>query len=166
MPVSVAPGPEKPLLEVKFMSSIEQSNHNPINGRFTAGNRAGIGNVLNRRYHEHRKEWLDAGSEDERTMIRAKVVELAKGGDMAAIKFWADMTYGKLADKIEFSGPDGDPVKIDMAKLTTVILGALAPLVERFPEAQPLVGRAILQLGQATESRVQESGTTGNAAAE
>ena len=53
-------------------------------------------------------------------VIRA--LHKAMAGDVQAAKVWLEYVVASRSQGIEFSGPDGDPVKIDMARFTTLIL--------------------------------------------
>ena len=64
-------------------------------GRFAAGNPGGRGNPHAAQVGRLRAALLAAVSEDDMTAIIAKLVAMAKGGDVRAIKEVFDRTLGK-----------------------------------------------------------------------
>ena len=72
-------------------------------GRFTQGNRHGRGNPLAGRAAKIRAALLKALTEEDAKAIAAKLIEMAKGGDLAAVKELFDRTVGKAvqADLLE-----------------------------------------------------------------
>ena len=65
------------------------------NGQFAAGNRGGPGNPHNRRVAELRKVLLGCLADDDLREVTSKLIELAKEGDLAAIKLLLAYTLGK-----------------------------------------------------------------------
>ena len=66
------------------------------NGRFAAGNTLGRGNPHAAQVARLRSAMLSAVSEDDVTAVVGKLVELAKGGDVPAIKLLFDRVLGKV----------------------------------------------------------------------
>ena len=64
-------------------------------GRFVAGNPGGPGNPHAAQVARLRAEMLDAVTPDDMRAIVSRLVELAKGGDVRAIKEVFDRTLGK-----------------------------------------------------------------------
>jgi hypothetical protein len=136
------------------MSSIGTVNQDRL-GRFVPGNKLGLGNATYRRYAEHRREWMEGSSPEERANVRAKLVGLALAGDMAAIKLYSEMTYGKAEQKIEISGADGESVKVEAKNTLEVVLGVL----KSHPEASYAVAEA---LQHATATPIEAINGPGN----
>ena len=72
-------------------------------GRFTAGNKLAKGNPHAKRVAALRSALLDAVTEEDMRAVIAKLVEMAKGGDVHAIKELLNRTLGKPqeADLVE-----------------------------------------------------------------
>jgi hypothetical protein len=66
-------------------------------GRFVAGNKLGRGNPLAGRAAKIRAVLLKSVTAADAKEIAAKLVEMAKGGDLAAIRELLDRTIGKPA---------------------------------------------------------------------
>ena len=83
--------------------SANGSNGRGAGGRFAVGNAGGPGNPHGRRVAQLRAVLLDAVSDDDLQAIVTKLVEMAKGGDLRAMKEVLDRTLGKPqeADFIE-----------------------------------------------------------------
>lgn len=64
-------------------------------GRFGPGNKFGRGNPLNRKVAKLRSALLRRVSTDDIREVVDKLLELAKGGDLAAIRELLDRTLGK-----------------------------------------------------------------------
>lgn len=71
------------------------------NGRFAVGNAGGPGNPHVARVAKLRAVLLDAVTEDDLRAVVAKLVGLAKCGDIAAIKLLLERTIGKPPQSIE-----------------------------------------------------------------
>lgn len=65
------------------------------NGQFTKGNAGGPGNPYARRAAELRAAMFDAVSPDDLRAVVGKLIEVAKGGDVAAAKLIFERTLGK-----------------------------------------------------------------------
>ncbi len=70
-------------------------NRRNANGQFAVGNAGGPGNPHGRRVEQLRAALLDAVTDDDVRTIVAKLVEMAKGGDLRAMKEVLDRTLGK-----------------------------------------------------------------------
>ena len=73
------------------------STHGP-NGRFQPGNKLGKGNPLAGRAAKIRAELLKSSSKADVKAICRKLIDGAKGGDLAFIKEWFDRTAGRPTD--------------------------------------------------------------------
>ena len=69
--------------------------HRNPGGQFVAGNRGGPGNPHGAQVGRLRAALLEAVKPEDMTAIVARLVELAKGGDVRAIKEVFDRTLGK-----------------------------------------------------------------------
>ncbi|MBI4717157.1 MAG: hypothetical protein HY763_05075 [Planctomycetes bacterium] len=78
-------------------------------GRFAPGNAGGPGNPRARHSAALRRALLEAVSDDDIRLVVEKLVELAKAGDLAAIRELLDRTIGRPAPVSEFDVP---PVQI------------------------------------------------------
>lgn len=71
------------------------SDHRDAAGRFTAGNPGGPGNPSAAKVAKFRAALLAAVTEDDITAIVAKLVQLAKAGDIDAARLILDRLMGK-----------------------------------------------------------------------
>jgi hypothetical protein len=76
-------------------------------GRFVAGNKGGPGNPFGRRTAQLRKAMIAAVNDDDLQAIMAKMVELAKSGDVAAAKLVLAYAVGRPAEA-------ADPDRVDV----------------------------------------------------
>lgn len=113
------------------------------NGHFGKGNRAARGNPVNRRMQELRRTVLDAEKPEDVADVFAKLRELAKEGDVAAIKLYLDTTIGRPPQALELTGADGEPLGLDWSKLEGAILAALKPFGEEARFAVALALREV-----------------------
>jgi hypothetical protein len=119
-------------------------------GRFAVGNRIAKGNTVNRQMMEIRKSLLEsklANPEVVHTVFNELVRKaLGDGGesppDLAAMKLYFELIVGKTPLAVELSGPDGEPIGGDLARVRVAILAALADE----PSARFKVARALLSL--------------------
>jgi hypothetical protein len=114
-------------------------------GRFALGNAFARGNPNTRRMHELRHALLAAVRPEDVQAVGAKLLELARAGDIQAARLWLEFVVGKPSQAIELSGPEGEPVGLDWDRLQTTLLTALT----RFPEARVEVAMALRGLGDA-----------------
>jgi hypothetical protein len=80
------------------------------NGRFAAGNKGGPGNPFARHTARLRKMLLETVSDDDMRAVFQKLVELARGGDVTAIKLLLAYAIGKPTDAV-------DPDTVDLKEL-------------------------------------------------
>jgi hypothetical protein len=112
-------------------------------GRFARGNAFAQGNPNARRMHALRHALLAAVRPEDVQAVGAKLLELARAGDIQAAKVWLEFVVGKPSQAIELSGPEGEPLGMDWDRLQATLLEALA----RFPEARVEVAMALRGLG-------------------
>lgn len=86
--------------------STNGSNGRDTSGRFVVGCKGGPGNPFARRTAQLRAALLDILTEDDLTAIVCKLIELAKGGDLAAIRELFDRTLGKAVAVTDDNPPD------------------------------------------------------------
>ena len=84
------------------------ANGRTESGRFAKGNRAGRGNPHAKRAQLLRSAVLDAVGPDDIAAVVAKLVTMAKGGDVAAIKLLFDRVLGKLPAAVADPDEPGD----------------------------------------------------------
>jgi hypothetical protein len=77
------------------LPSLNGSNGRTTGGRFGRGNPGGPGNPFARRSAQIRSLFLESVTDDDLRAIIAKLVEMAKGGDLAAIRELLDRMLGK-----------------------------------------------------------------------
>jgi hypothetical protein len=123
-------------------SWVGTNNGRGPNGLFAKGNRLATGNPLAKRHAEISKAIHEATSLEDVVEVWQGVIRDAKGGDEGARKIFFDRMMGRPSQALEITGLDADPVKIDMANLTQVILGALGS----HPEARYAVAGALRQI--------------------
>jgi hypothetical protein len=123
-------------------------------GRFAPGNAIASGNPNSRKMFELRKALLDSDMASP-AAVQAVFHRLLKkalgdpkaddddGGDLAAMRVYLDFTIGRPVQAVELSGPDGEPLGGDLARVRGAILAAL----EDEPAARFKVARALLALG-------------------
>ncbi len=75
-------------------------------GRFTAGNRFGVGNPYAKRTGELRAALLDSVTPEDMRAVARKLVELARGGDTVAARLLLDRVLGRplesdILDRVE-----------------------------------------------------------------
>jgi len=76
---------------------------------------------------------LPDGSKDKRSVIDATVLALlhkATRGDIPAIKEVFDRHYGKLSDKVELTGADGQPLQVNHVAHLEQIYGGMKDAFE------------------------------------
>jgi len=76
------------------------TNGKDASGRFAKGNRLGRGNPLAGRAAKIRAELLRLSTSADVKAICRKLIDGAKGGDLAFIREWFDRTAGKPTDVI------------------------------------------------------------------
>jgi hypothetical protein len=130
-------------------------NGRQADGRFGASNRFGRGNPHLRRMHVLRSSLLKSVDDDAMHEVGKRLVELAKGGDLDAIKILLSYTIGKPPQSIALTGPDGETLGVDWKAVQAAILGALAS----FPEARYAV--AVRLKGIADDARGDRSAGDG-----
>jgi hypothetical protein len=79
------------------MSDNGSTNGKDANGRFAAGNKLGKGNPLAGRAAKIRAILLKSVTKQDAKAIADKLIELSRGGDLAAIRELLDRTIGKPA---------------------------------------------------------------------
>jgi hypothetical protein len=81
-------------------------------GQFLPGNQLAAGNPNHRRMYELRKSMLDAVTPKMVEDVTIKLVELAKEGDLEAVKVFFSYVLGKPVQAIELTGEAGGPVAV------------------------------------------------------
>lgn len=117
-------------------------NH-AANGRFVPGNRASKGNPHLVRVCKLRSLLLEAVTDEDFGAVVKKLLDAAKGGDLASIKELLDRLLGKAPAAIELTGADGEPLNMSSGAIRGAILEALSP----FPEARVAVAMKLRALG-------------------
>jgi hypothetical protein len=114
------------------MSEYNGNGRDPMSGRFAPGAKAGPGSGLSRRMYEIKKWFVGSATVEELTKARAKLVEMMLDGDPAATRLYWESIMGKPTQSVQLSGPEGQPLGMDVAAFTSVVLAALA----KHPEAK------------------------------
>jgi hypothetical protein len=126
-------------------------------GRFTRNNAGGPGNPFARQVARLRQELLNCVTEDDMAAIAAKLIELARDGNLQAIKLLFSYTLGKPAEAVQ---PDQlDVEEWNLQKQTASMMVEL-PVVVAAPDpclpltiaraARPAVTRQVSQQLQTT----------------
>jgi hypothetical protein len=122
-------------------------------GRFARGNHAAKGNVNALKMFELRREILESAAASPEA-IRAAFSRLFRRAigknedkdgasiDIEAMKLYLAYAIGRPVQGIELSGPDGEPLGAEWAKVEAAIIAALAPFGDqaRFAVAAALRG--------------------------
>ena len=111
-----------------------------VNGRFLPGHCGGPGNPHAQRVHRLRSALLNTVTPTDIEEIVHKLISMAKGGDVAAIKELLDRTIGKPVTAVELSGVDGEPLQF--VRFQHVIMQALS----EFPEAKIMLATRLKEL--------------------
>jgi hypothetical protein len=114
-------------------------------GRFGPGNRFGRGHPNNRRMQALRQALIGAVTEEDITEVARKLVEDAKGGDIAATRVLLDHCLGRAPAALVVTGPEGEPLGMNWTQLQEVILGSLDP----HPSARIAVAAALIEIDTA-----------------
>jgi hypothetical protein len=122
-------------------SSAETANGRDTQGKFTKGNAGGPGNPFARQVGRLRKMLLDCVTEEDMAAIGSKLIQLAKEGNVQAIKLLFSYTLGKPAPAVQ---PDQlDAEEWDLFKETAVMAQELPEMVVTPDASFPLtVARA------------------------
>jgi hypothetical protein len=110
------------------------------NGKFAKGNKLGRGNPNNKKTYELRKLWLGCYSDGDTAEVYAKLLELVRSGDVAAIKVWLEHGPGKPAQPVEVSGADGESLGLTPA----VFARAASEAIGGDPDARRRFAMALL----------------------
>ncbi len=93
--------------------SANGANGRGPNGRFAKGNLGGPGNPHASRTARLRAMLLDNVTDDDFKTVVAKLVAMAKGGDLAAIRELLDRMMGKPKATIELERAEFDEAELD-----------------------------------------------------
>jgi hypothetical protein len=114
------------------------------NGRFLPGHGGGPGNPHAQRVHRLRSALLGAvGPADVKDVVD-KLLEMAKLGDLGAIRELFDRCLGKPVTALELTGPDRGPL-LHVGRVQGEILHALS----EFPDARIAVALRLMELSDA-----------------
>jgi len=151
------------------MAAIDYTGKDPQTGQFLPNNKRAVGSVGGgnpnpKRMAGLKRAFLECGSEADVRELYALLMKAARDGDIQATKLLLDHLVGRPTHQVEVTGLDGDPVKVDMATMTSVILGVLGD----DPEKQYKMAAALRQLGQsaAIPSEVPTDGRGNGAGSE
>ncbi len=108
------------------------------NGTFAPGNKFGRGTPNRQKVYALKQMVLAATTEEQVTNVMKALYEAATGGDVAACTVWLKYTIGPPPQAIEVTTGD-DPIRVDMASLTQVVLTALGD----HPDARVAVAAAL-----------------------
>jgi hypothetical protein len=98
----------------------EADNGRESNGQFEAGNKGGPGNPFARHSARLRKMLLETVTDDDMRAVFGKLIELARGGDLGAIKLLLAYAIGKPAEAV-------DPDTVDLKELRQYQESSLPP---------------------------------------
>src|SRR4051812_39777313 len=95
-------------------------------GYFGPGNKAAAGNGNARRMQEFRRMFLEAVEPGTIPKLVEQLTAAAEGGDFDAIKLLLEYTVGKPSQAVELSGPEGEPLGMNVGQMTLIVMNALA----------------------------------------
>lgn len=101
---------------------------NPGGGRPIGSGQAALKAKLEQYLNLDTAVILPDGTKDKRSVIDATVLALlhkATRGDIPAIKELFDRHYGKLSDKVELTGKDGEPLQVNHTAHLEQIYGGM-----------------------------------------
>jgi hypothetical protein len=75
---------------------------------------------------EFRRQFLEAVDPGTIPKLVGQLSAAALEGDFDATKLLLEYTVGKPSQALELSGPEGEPLGLNVGAITTIILGALA----------------------------------------
>jgi hypothetical protein len=93
---------------------VPDSGRDPETGRFTDGHPGGPGRPKGKRSAELRRELLAGTDINELRAVWAKLLELAKGGDLPAIKEVLDRTLGRPVQAVDVEATETGPMLIQL----------------------------------------------------
>jgi hypothetical protein len=157
---AVPPSPEQPAAEAPDR---EAPPGRDGQGRFAKGNAGGPGNPFARRVAALRQALLDAVTEDDMSAVAARLVEMARGGDLAAIRLLLAYTVGKPAPCVDPDTLDQHEWQVcrksavpthEVKEALGVPLSFATPVVQT---ALPPMGRQLLrELAQGLQAAQEE----------
>src|SRR5215475_1402447 len=83
--------------------SFTGANGRQQNGRFGSGNKFGLGNPYCKRAHQLRSALFETVTHEDLVEVTKKLIAMAKGGDIHAIKELLDRVLGKPTASIELT---------------------------------------------------------------
>jgi hypothetical protein len=107
--------------------SAPESNGRLPSGRWAPGNRHGQGNPQHRRMAELRAAMLDEVQPADVQELTRKLIGLAREGDVAAARLVLEYALGKPPTAVSITGPEGESLGDDVAKLGAALLEAVKP---------------------------------------
>ena len=132
----------------------------PMSGRFSPGNRFSQGNSVARRTRELRQAALEAVTVDQVRAVIGKLAELAANGDVPAARVFLEHVIGKPTQVLELSGPDGEALGVDMARLVATIQTAVA----NFPEVKFGIAAELQKLSRNADEDTEPDRVNGDRA--
>lgn len=123
------------------------SNGRLPDGRFGLGNPGGRGNPNARKMYELRRALVDAATPKVVAGLGRKLAMLGLQGDVQAAKLYLEYVVGKPPQAVELTGADGEPLGVNFAAVTTIVLNALAG--PEHAEARVRIAAQLMELGDA-----------------
>ena len=108
--------------------STNVGNGHDTNGRFAAGNQFGRGNPHAATVARLRSALLSAVTEDDMRAVVGKLVTMAKGGDVPAIKLLLDRVLGKV---VAIEEPPASCTPEKMAEMKAALAERIRGIAER-----------------------------------
>jgi hypothetical protein len=113
-------------------------------GRFTTGNPGGAGNPNLKRVHALRNMLLAKVTDADFDEVLEKLIGMAKGGDLDAIKELLNRLLGRPVAAVEVSGPDGEALGVNLADVQLAVWESL----KDEPAARQKVAAGLRKLAQ------------------
>ena len=118
------------LLPTSHLGSASPPGSFDENGLWARGNQAARNNPGTNGSARLRRMVRACTTEEDVKAVFATLRGLAIGGDVQAIKLYLAYTIGQPVTQVELSGPDGEPNRVEVSTLVSVVLAALADDVE------------------------------------
>src|SRR5262249_13404362 len=125
-------------------------------GKFAVGNRLGRGNPIARRMFALRRVLLQSVTREDIEAAGQKLAELAVGGDVQALRLLFEYPVGRPVQRVEWAGPDGEPLAFDFGQLALELVGVL----NNFPEARGLVAAKLRALARGEPRPPDDGGSS------
>jgi hypothetical protein len=145
------PGTATPSVPAPAAAQAPEAGGRQADGRFAPGNRCGRGNPFSRRLGSMRTAFLDAVNAADVQAVARKLLELAKGGDLAAAQLYLAYAVGKPLPVVN---PDTlDAEEFEMLRRGPTLAQTAAILIDVVPADLAAGFASIFQVRDVAELR-------------